>query len=135
MNKKANLLIIFLVFALPIFLYLAVKAPQENLSSAALAEAKNVPTVLQFSQEMCSECKKLETVMTPIKSEYQGKVNFVKIDVSRSNPQTQALISKHKVRVVPTLVFLNKKGKIVKRTEGSMSKEELKGYLNSICNG
>ena len=132
MNRKSSLLIIFLVFALPVLLYYVIKAPKENVSLAALAEAVNQPKVLHFSQVMCSECRKLEGIMKPVEAEYKGKVVFVDIDVANRTPETQALMQKYNVRVVPTLVFINKKGQVVKITEGAMPKEELEGYLDSI---
>jgi len=132
MNRKSSLLVILLVFALPIMLYYVLKAPKENFSAKALAEAANQPRVLHFSQVMCSECKKLEGIMKPVEEEYKGKVVFVDIDVANRTPETTALMQKYNVRVVPTLVFINKNGQVVKVTEGAMPKEELERYLDSI---
>ena len=132
MNRKSSLLVILLVFALPVLLYYVLKAPKEHFSSKALAEAANKPKVLHFSQVMCSECRKLEGIMKPVEEEYKGKVVFIDIDVADRTPETQALMQKYNVRVVPTLVFINKNGQIVKVTEGAMPKEELEGYLDSI---
>lgn len=134
MNKRSSLLIIFLVFALPVLLYFATRAAKENPASMANAEVSGKPKVLHFSQEMCSECRKLQGVMTPVEAEYKNKVVFVHIDVANRNPSNEALIQKYSVRVVPTLVFIDKNGKMVQRTEGSMPKEELENYLNRICN-
>ena len=41
-------------------------------------------------------------------------------------------MKKYNVRVVPTLVFINKKGQVIKVTEGAIPKQEIEGYLNSI---
>lgn len=133
MNRKLNLVIIVLIFALPILFYMATRSYKQN-SSSIDAEAANKPKVLHFSQQMCSECRKLEGVMKPVEEEYKGKVNFVDIDVAQDTPQNAALMQKYSVRVVPTLVFIDKNGKVINRTEGSMSKEELERNLDSICN-
>lgn len=132
MNRKSSLFIILLIFALPVLLYFVTRSPKEISSAAALAEAANKPKVLHFSQVMCSECRKLEGIMTPVETEYKNKVVFVDIDVADRNAETEALMQKYNVRVVPTLVFIDKKGKVVKRTEGAMPKEELEGYLDNI---
>lgn len=132
MNGKNSLLTIILVFALPILLYMVVKAPKEHLSNAAMAEASGKPKVLQFSQQMCSECNELEGIFAPIKSEYKDKIIFVKINVADGTPETGALMKKYSVRVVPTLVFMRKDGTIFKVTEGAMPAGQLKGYLDSI---
>lgn len=132
MNRKSSLLVILLIFALPVLLYYVTKSPKENSASAALAEAANKPKVLHFSQVMCSECRKLEGIMKPVEEEYKNKVVFVHIDVANRTPETTALMQKHKVRVVPTLVFVNKKGQVIKTTEGAIPKEELERYLDSI---
>lgn len=135
MNQKTSVFIIFLIFALPILLYFVVKGPGE-LSSSSIAEAKaaNYPKVLHFSQSMCSECRDLEKIMKPVEEEYSNKINFVHLDVSKETSQIQDLVKKYNVKVVPTLVFINKKGKVVNKVEGSMPKETLEGYLDRICN-
>jgi len=133
MNRKSSLLIVLLIFALPVLLYYAIKGPnKENSSMAALAEAANQPKVLHFSQTMCSECKKLEGYYGQVKQKYQGKVVFVEIDVADGTPATQSLMKKYNVKVVPTLVFINKNNQVVKVTEGAIPQAELEGYLNSI---
>jgi len=132
MNRKSSLLIILLVFALPIMLYYVLKTPKESFSAKALAEAVNQPRVLHFSQVMCSECKKLDGIMKPVEEKYKGKVVFIHIDVANRTSETTALMQKYNVRVVPTLVFVNKNGKVTKVTEGSMPKQELERYLDSI---
>jgi thiol:disulfide interchange protein len=72
--------------------------------------------------------------MRPVEQKYKNKVAFVDIDVANRTPETQALMRKYNVRVVPTLVFINKQGQVVKVTEGSMPKQQLEGYLDSISN-
>lgn len=134
MNGKSSLIVIALVFILPVLLYMAIKSPEEQLSSAAIAEATGKPKVLQFSQLMCSECKKLEGIMKPIKPEYKSKVVFVKINISDGRPETGNLMKKYNVNVVPTLVFMHKDGTIFKVTEGAVPAGQLKGYLDSIIN-
>jgi len=135
MNKKSGMFIIFMIFALPILLYFVTKGPADSQTlSIADAQAANKPKVLHFSQVMCSECRELEKVMNPVEQEYKNKINFVNIDVSQGTTQTQALMRKYNVRVVPTLVFINKNGTVTDRTEGSMPKEKLEEYLNKICN-
>ncbi len=133
MNRKSSLLIIFLVFALPVLLYQVFKAPKENISLAAIAEAANQPKVLHFSQVMCAECKKLDGIMGPTEQKYKDKVVFVHIDVANRTPQISELMKKHNVNVVPTLVFINKNGQVIKTTEGAIPKSELEEYLDSIC--
>lgn len=132
MDNKKSLLIILLVFALPVMLYYVLKSPKETVSAAALAQAANQPKVLHFSQTMCSECRKLEGYYGQIKQKYQGKVVFIDIDVADGSSETQSLMKQYNVRVVPTLVFINKNGKIVKVTEGAIPQEEIEGYINSI---
>ena len=132
MNRKSSLLIILLVFAFPVLLYYVTRSPKESISSTALAEATNQPKVIHFSQTMCSECRKLAGYYGSIEQEYKGKVLFVDIDVADGTPETQSLMQKYNVRVVPTLVFINKNGKIVKVTEGAIPKEEIERCIDSI---
>lgn len=135
MNKNKNLIVIFLIFIIPIFMYMVFKnSSQENNTNIALANCSK-PTVLDFSSEMCLECQKLKGTMDQVQDNYKDKIIFKKISINSNKSADKQLIKKYNITVVPTLVFLNKQGKQVMKTTGSMTKSELEGYLNKLING
>ena len=58
------------------------------------------------------------------KSDYDGKVKFVKVNVDEANE----LASKYNVFSIPTLILLNK-GEIVSQQVGAASKESYKNMI------
>lgn len=134
MSKKLNLIVITMIFALPILMFYLLKAPNSSISSQSIA-AGNKPTVIKFYTRMCSDCQKLKGTMEEVKPAYSGKIDFEELDVQSNDANIQQLATKYKVNVVPTVVYINKNGKAIRITEGSMPKEQLKKYLDELLNG
>jgi thioredoxin-related protein len=128
--KNSSIYVILAIFVIPLAIYYFTQAPLQ-INSPAIASG-NMPKVLQFMQQMCHDCKKIEKELIPLREEYAGKVYFQKIDVSVASPETQQLIQQHNVTVVPTLVFQDKNGKTCQRTEGYVPQAQLRSYLNQI---
>ena len=68
----------------------------------------------------------MEPVFEEVKKDYEGKVEFKKIDVEEDIETS----SQYGVLAIPTFVIL-KEGKEIDRKQGAMSKETLVGWLNS----
>ncbi len=129
--KKSSTIAILVIFILPLALYYFFKTPDENnISNAAVAA--NMPKVMQFSSTMCYDCKKLEREIAPLRQEYSGKVVFQKYNVSTRTARVNQLIEQYDINVVPTLIFLDKNGGFVRKTEGYVQKTQLKIYLNEV---
>jgi thioredoxin-like negative regulator of GroEL len=134
MNKK-SLFIMLAILIVPIIIYYTVNSRSTENSSVNAAVACNKPTVIDFSSTMCMECKALAKNLDPLIPQYQDKINFQKVIVNSGSALNDSLMKKYNVNVVPTLVFLDKNGKIVRRTEGSMPQSQLKEYLDKLANG
>ena len=67
-----------------------------------------------------------------IMPDYNSYIKFINIDAQKTDKQTQNLIRKYKVNVVPTIIYINKDGKEVRKTEGIVSENNLRLYLNEI---
>ncbi len=126
-----NLLIIMLVVLLPIFAYIALDG-KKNENVISVAQAGDKPVVMLFSSSMCSDCVKMKKVLVVVEPKYKDKINFVKLDAASSEENVKALIKKHGVYLVPTMVFMDKTGNQKFRTEGSMSESELEQKLKAI---
>jgi len=136
MKNFKNIFIIFAILVFPVVLYYAMKsASAEDPQMTGAAVTANKPQVIDFSSELCLECKHLKAVLDPLEPKYSDKIIFRKIMVNSASPEEQKLMKKYNVSVVPTLVFLNRQGKVVRVTEGSMPKNELEGYLKKLSNG
>ncbi len=122
MFKKINLLITQLIGSFVVGAIL--------ITNTAIAAQ---PVIYEFSQPMCSACRQLKQVLPSVESKYAGKVIIKKINTSSSDSNTRALMSKYGVRAVPTLVFIDKNGNVVKKTTGVVSKSQLNSYFKQIA--
>ena len=86
-------------------------------SEAVLAQAKadNQPVMLDFFAEWCAACHELEekTYTNPEFVELSKQFKLVKIDATEDTPEVKQIIEKYKVKGLPTVIFINKKGDIL----------------------
>ena len=127
---KKTLIIIALIFALPMICYYVLSGKQAQVSEVAVAsQANGMPKLIKFSSPMCSDCQRMAEIISEVVDDYKDKVEFVEISVNQNSPQVREQIKRHNVKLVPTMVFINSKGEIVGRVEGSIPKEDLIMYL------
>lgn len=69
----------------------------------------------------------MESVIEEAKSSYGTKANIIVIELE--NQDNYPLAMEHSVRVVPTMVFLDKDENEISKTEGIMSLEEIEQQL------
>ena len=130
MKTKLSLLAIIMILVLPVTVYSLLKSPS-NMNTAVMA-ATQKPTVLEFSAPLCSECLKLQKVLNEVEPKYKKHIVFHKINTSSCSKEESKEMKKYNIRVVPTMIFLDKNGKFVMKTEGSMSKDKLVEYLDKL---
>jgi len=132
MGKHFNLIAILAIFIVPVIMYYSLHSSTQDTASIATGIK---PTVIDFSSEMCLECKELKKVMDQVEPKYDKKIVFKKIMITSANAEDQKLVKKYGVKVVPTLVYLDKNGKVLKKTEGALTKTELERNFNRLING
>lgn len=81
---------------------------------------------------MCLDCKKLSGVFKEVYPKYSDKIALVEVQVQNNDDYTKKLVEKYNVTLVPTLVFLDSKGKKIAKTEGFMEKEKLEKYMKEL---
>ncbi|MGN1343606.1 MAG: thioredoxin [Traorella sp.] len=98
------------------------------VNKAEFEALKNNGVVLvDFYADWCGPCKMLGPVLEELSSEYQGKVNIVKVNVDQEND----LASEYGVMSIPNM-FVLKNGEIVKQIVGYQPKAALKQVLDAI---
>lgn len=127
-----NFSIITLIFVVPLVAYMILSKPDASLANKA-ADA-NKAKIMKFTSLMCSDCKKLDGVFKQIYPKYSDKIVLVEVPVQTDTPFTKEQIKKYNVTLVPTMVFITKKGKQLYKTEGSMSSDELEKKMKALIN-
>lgn len=80
-------------------------------------------TFVELGSVKCIPCKKMQPIMEEIQKEYKGQVKVVFHDVWTKEGKPFA--SKYKIRLIPTQVFLDSKGKEFFRHQGFFPKEDI----------
>ncbi len=85
-----------------------------------------LPVVVDFYATWCMPCKMMTPIFKTLAEEFNGKVNFVKINVNNAS----ALALRMSIQGVPTFIFFNN-GNLVKRFSGAKSLQDFKTIINS----
>jgi thioredoxin 1 len=85
-----------------------------------------IPVLVDFWATWCAPCHMVAPVVAELATEYEGKVNFAKLDVDQ-NPKTA---SKYSVMSIPTLIIF-KNGEPISHVVGFRPKAELKQKLDA----
>lgn len=80
----------------------------------------NVPVVVDFWAEWCGPCRVIAPIVEELSKEYDGKVQFAKVNVDESPD----LAGRFGVQGIPTLIIF-KDGKEVGRLVGAAPKSRL----------
>ena len=84
------------------------------------------PVLVDFWADWCMPCKMIAPIVEELSEEYDGKLDFAKLDVD-SNPNTAMSFG---VRSIPTLLIF-KGGKPVDQIVGAVPKGALKTKIDS----
>jgi len=83
------------------------------------------PVFVDFWATWCGPCRMVSPIVEQLANEYEGKVNFVKVDVDQNNE----LASEYNIFSIPTLaIFRN--GKIVSQVAGAASKDSIRNFID-----
>lgn len=128
-----NFAIIFLVFAVPLAIYWGLT--RDKLVTTLPGIASVGAEIIKFSSPMCYECQELEKIFEEVYPNYSDKINLRKIDVTRNDKGTKDLIKQYSVKLVPTCVFKDGQGNVIRKTEGSIQPKILENYMKEQLNG
>ena len=97
----------------------------ERILSEVLNSNKLV--VADFFATWCGPCQELSPILVELDKQYNGEVQFYKVDVDES----QDCAIRYGVNAMPTLVFF-KDGNEIEREVGFLPKEELEELIEEL---
>lgn len=134
-----NWIIVLLIFIMPLSIYAYFEAKAQNEKMCKIEGNINKDykaKIIKFYSPMCSECKETNIEMQKAMKDYKNSVVVQEINViehiEKGPDCNKEAIKKYKVTLVPTLVFLNKEGDLIKKREGLMKSEEIIEVLDGI---
>lgn len=121
-----------LLVAITVLMAASAHAELPSASDAAVRQslASGKPTVIDLGARTCIPCKKMAPILEGLSAEYRGKASILFIDVH----ENQAAAERFKVRMIPTQIFFDGKGKEVSRHIGFMEKADIVKQLQAAKN-
>ena len=104
---------------------MAVNITNDNF--AAEIEGSELPIVLDVHASWCGPCQQMIPLFDELSSELQNKYKFAKLNID----EAREIAVQYNISSVPTFIFI-KDGKVVGKETGYMSKDILKGKIESI---
>lgn len=89
--------------------------------SARHYEPSTLPRLVDLGADKCIPCKMMAPVLEQLKTEYQGKLDVIFLDVWK-NPDVD---KPYNIKIIPTQIFIAPTGVELFRHEGFFSKEDI----------
>lgn len=88
------------------------------------------PVLVDFFATWCGPCKQLTPILEQLATEYQGKVNIVKLDIDEA-PGTASSFG---IMAVPTMILF-KGGREQRKFTGFKNRNEIETALKAVLAG
>lgn len=99
-------------------------------TKAGMAElpVNGMVTMLNLGAMDCIPCKMMAPVLEELEREYKGRAVIAFIDLRKN----RELISKYRVRTIPTQIFYGRDGKEIHRHTGFMDKRSIIALMDKL---
>ena len=101
---------------------------QDNFAEKVIDSPK--ASVVDFWAPWCRPCKPITTILEKLSTEYDGQINFYKVDVIENLP----LAEKLNIQSVPTIIFY-KDPENIDIQRGTAKEEEIKEKIDALLGG
>jgi len=101
-----------------------VATPNDSLD----VKSQNLPILTDLGRGTCKACKMMLPILQELQKEYEGKAVIKIIDI-RYDPKPAR---EYNIRLIPTQIFFDAKGKEIYRHEGFMDKASIEQKLEEI---
>lgn len=85
----------------------------------------DIPCVIDFYADWCGPCKMVAPVIDELSKEYEGKVNFYKVDTEKE----MELAGAFGIQSIPSLLFVPKEGQPM-MARGALPKDQMKEIVD-----
>ncbi len=82
-------------------------------------------TLLKFEADWCAPCQQIKPIVADALQSTDIELKTINID----EKEHQALVQKHGVRAIPTLVLLDEQNAVLSTHRGSLNRRELDAFL------
>ncbi len=120
MHRKIKLFVAFGVIAGIVALTCISYAAEPKIDLQALL-AKRVPILLEFGRGWCKPCKYMKPILDDMAKAYSGRALVMTVDMDVNAD----LVRQFGIRMMPTQVFMSPDGKVYKRNEGVLEREQI----------
>lgn len=120
MKKLFILLLVLFTFSLNF-----AQSPDRKTSS----EAKLKITFVELGSVRCIPCRQMQPVMKSVEKKYGSQIKVIFYDVWKEDQKKFS--TQFGIKLIPTQVFLDEKGKEIMRHEGFFAEKEIDKFLQS----
>jgi thioredoxin-like negative regulator of GroEL len=86
------------------------------------------PVMIEFSRDHCPPCDIMEPWVEAVKVKYAGKLDVAEINIDR--PGNKELQKFFEVRAIPSIVFLDARGRIAGRLTGLSTQVQMERVID-----
>jgi thioredoxin 1 len=117
----------YVALAIALFIEVQTVLPQKKSITTAIKTARI--TFVELGSVNCIPCRQMQPVMKAIEQKYGEQIKVIFHDVWKEDQKHFA--QKYGIRLIPTQVFLDERGKELMRHEGFFPEKDIDAFLQS----